>query len=105
MEKLNLKEVCYLIVHKPLVIVKLEHSIENKKLITKAMKSLWQSPKGRQIFDVLREFLGEVAPKYRLNKCQKGVCNFLLREMDKLEATENAKPTSWVAGLLKFGVG
>ncbi len=105
MEKLNLKEVCYLIVHKPLVIVRLEHSTENKQLIMKALKSLWQSPKGRQIFGVLREFLGNVAPKYKLDKNQTGVRNFLLREMDKLEAAETGKSGSWVAGLLRLRVG
>ena len=91
--RLNLNEVRYLIVHKPLVIVKLDHSSYNKQLITKALASIWKKhPQGQKIFKVLREFLSEVAPKYAITPAQNGVREFLLREMDRLSG--EARPVS-----------
>ena len=97
--RLNLNEVRYLIVHKPLVIVKLEHSTYNKKLITKALTSIWKThPQGQNIFKVLREFLSEVAPKYAITAAQNGVREFLLREMDRLSGEE--RPASGLTRIL-----
>ena len=83
-QKLNLNQVQYLLVHKPLVIVKLQHSEHNKKLISRAIGLIWRDRKGPQIFDTLQVFLQERAPRYDLTPDQMGARSFLLRELEKV---------------------
>ena len=81
---LNLHQVRYLLVHKPLSIVKLEHSTRNKELIVTALKSLRRHPQSEEMLKVLRQFLEDVAPRYNLTPNQDGARKFLLRELDKM---------------------
>ncbi len=82
--QLNLNQVQYLLVHKPLVIVKLEHSSHNKKLIANALKRLFADPKGPRLIETLRVFLEERAIRYSLTADQVGARAFLLRQMETL---------------------
>ena len=99
--KLNLHEVMYLIVNKPLVIVRLEHSESTKRLITKALNILWRDRKGQVIFSTLQEFLSEVAPNYELDGNQEGVRRFLLREMEKITTQPTKK--GFFTGFFSWG--
>jgi len=81
---LNLNQIQYLLVNKPLVIVKLEHSAHNKKMITNALKRLFSDPKGPHVIETLRVFLEERAIRYSLTADQVGARAFLLRQMDNL---------------------
>lgn len=88
-QKLTLREVQFTIANKPLALVNLEHSDHNKKVVTKALSQIYKRPYGSETFDVLRQFLRDVAPKYELNTRQNGVRHFLLKEMDRIEDLAN----------------
>lgn len=109
MQKLTLRETQFLIVNKPLGLVNLKHSKHNKKIVQTALAQLWRHPSGTATFEILREFLTDVAPKYQLNKSQDGVRCFLLREMENLgrqkeraKSAENRESKTFFAGLLGF---
>lgn len=83
--KINLKEVQYLIAHKPLALANLEHTSHNKKMIRKSLKILLDSTEGRKTFAVLRNFLQKRAVNHELSKRQDGVRTYLLKEMEQVE--------------------
>jgi hypothetical protein len=108
MEKkaLNVNEIAYLLAHKPLVIVRLQHSETNKRLIGRALRQVWQSPGGPETVRVLREFLDRVTPKYNLNSDQRGVRDFLLREIEGLNKSNRQKSGGFwssLSGAIQFG--
>lgn len=88
---LNVYEIQYLIAHKPLVIVKLQHSKENKALVIKALTNLSKTRKGEAIFETLKAFLTDVAPKYQLDANQDGARRFLLREIERISTKPNRR--------------
>ena len=102
-KKLNLNQVQHLLANKPLIIVRLEHSDHNKKVIVRALKSLWRDPKGSDIFKTLRLFLEERAPRYDLTPAQMGARAFLLRQMDHIPR-ERPKSSSGLAGVFRLMV-
>ena len=83
-QRLNLNQIQYLLVHKPLVIVQLQHSEHNKNLITKALQQLWRDPKGPKLFETLQVFLKDRAPRYKLTPDQMGARSFLLRLIERV---------------------
>ncbi|CAM2009699.1 hypothetical protein [Acanthopleuribacter pedis] len=102
---LTLREVQYLIANKPLAIVKLEHSPQNKKLIVKALAGIGTSPNSLETLATVEEFLRERAPKYNLNKNENGAREFLIREIRKHITAEPAKKTGFFSGLVKMVAG
>ena len=85
---LNLRERSYLIVNKPLSIVRLEHSERNKTLICDSLKRLMKTKSGPEMLANLKVFLSDVLPKYNLSHNEMGARAFLLREVEKhLEAS------------------
>ena len=104
MEKnsLNLNEVAYLLIHKPLVIVRLQHSPNNKRLISKALQQIWQTTDGDAAVAVLQEFLERVTPKYKLDRNQRGVRDFLLREIKTCKSKPAKKSGRLLGGVLQF---
>lgn len=105
-KKLSLNDVCYLLIHKPLAIVRLEHSEYNKRIICKAINAIAENPRGGEIFQVLQEFLRYSAPKYQLTPDQNGARLFLLRQTEHVIARRRrvARPQGLLGGLSKaFG--
>ncbi|MDJ0840195.1 MAG: hypothetical protein QNK37_27040 [Acidobacteriota bacterium] len=100
-QKLNLKHVQYLLVHKPLVIVQLQHSEHNKKLISKALQQLWRDRQGPKIFETLQIFLRDRAPKYDLTPDQMGARSFLLRQLEQVRSQPQGKSPGF-AGIFGF---
>lgn len=103
-QTLSLREVQSLIATKPLVIVRLEHSDQNKSLIIKALKMLRDQPHGQQIFETLREFLAERAVNYHLTRSQNGARLFLLREIEKL-SSQNSRDVGILGSIGKMFAG
>jgi len=108
LRKLSMRETQHLIANRPLALVNLEHSAHNKRIVIKALKQLWQNPRGNATFKVLREFLENVAPKYQLDANQDGVRRFLLREMKSISESpkyaekERKGLLAGVAGVFKM---
>lgn len=104
-KSLTLREVQYLIANKPLAIVKLEHSAQNKKLIVKALEGIRKSPNSVETLVTVEEFLRERAPKYNLNKNENGAREFLIREIRKHISAQPTKKAGFLSGLVKMVAG
>ena len=104
-KSLTLREVQYLIANKPLAIVKLEHSAQNKKLIVKALEGIGRSPKSLETLATVEEFLRERAPKYNLNKNENGAREFLIREIRKHITAPAPKKAGFFSGLMRRVAG
>lgn len=103
-KKLNLKQIQYLLANKPLVIVQLEHSEQNKKLILKGLQALYRDPSGQQLFQTLQTFLEDRAPKYNLNASQMGARSFLLKSMERIRKAPPAR-SSGFGGMMRLLTG
>ena len=92
-QKISLARAQHLLVHKPLVVVRLKHSETDKKVIVKALERLWASPRGAAAFHTLDVFLGDRAPRYDLTPDQMGARAFLLRQMELIRnARHESRP-------------